>query len=190
MKRNRIVLVTLAMSCALVAVAGIAVARGWGLGSDSTGIAIDATNFPDSEFREAVSEYDLDGDGKLSEPEIQKAELMSCCENGIRSLKGIEFFTNLKFLYCDNNQLEELDLSKNINLIDLSCGYNRIKSLDLTSNKKLESLSCCDNPEYVEEEKRAVGKGALESIDVSGCEKLNMMDICGNKVSDLRLNGA
>jgi len=178
------------MSCVLVAVSGVVVARSLGIGSDSTDIAIDATIFPDSKFRRVVNEFDVDGNGKLSKTELQKVEYMDCNEKDIQSLKGIEYFTGLQYLYCENNQLEELDLSKNMNLIHLSCGYNRIKSLDLTSNKKLESLSCYDNPEYVEEEKRAVGKGALESIDVSGCEKLNMMDISGNKVSDLRLNGA
>lgn len=33
-------------------------------------------------------------------------------------------YTNLRYLYCNNNKLETLDVSKNIKLNELDCYYN------------------------------------------------------------------
>ena len=63
----------------------------------------------------------------------------------IKSLRGIEAFKNLQVLYCKDNDLEELDLSKNTNLRELYCYDNKINKLDLSQNINLEVLFCGSN---------------------------------------------
>ena len=110
------------------------------------GIAIDAVNFPDANFRSIVTEnYDTDKDGNLSDTEIAAVEKIDCVDKGISSLKGIEYFTALKVLLCSQNQLTVLDVSKNIELSLLSCYRNQLATLDIGKNAVLEELYCDDN---------------------------------------------
>ena len=65
---------------------------------------------------------------------------------GISDLTGIEDFLNdLKHLYCDSNQLNNLDLSTNVLLETLHCGNNQLSSLDLTNFPELSDLECQNN---------------------------------------------
>lgn len=115
---------------------------------------------------------DTNGDGKLSDAEIQAVNKMYLYESrdgqlvglGIKDLTGIGLFTELTDLSCDNNEeIISPDLSKNLKLVYLSLqgcnltvldvsmltelkglylAYNSLKSLDLRQNTKLESLYC------------------------------------------------
>ena len=113
---------------------------------EKNGIAIDAVNFPDANFRSIVTEnYDTDKDGNLSDTEIAAVEKIDCVDKGISSLKGIEYFTALKVLLCSQNQLTVLDVSKNIELSLLSCYRNQLATLDIGKNAVLEELYCDGN---------------------------------------------
>lgn len=63
----------------------------------------------------------------------------------ISSLKGIEYFTALKELYCCYNQLTSLDVSKNTALKTLECSNNQLTSLDVSKNIVMERLYCSGN---------------------------------------------
>ena len=77
-------------------------------------VTINSTNFPDSSFRGYVSDkLDKNGDLILSADEIAAATSISVYGWGIANLKGIEYFTALKKLYCGGNQFTSLDLSQN-----------------------------------------------------------------------------
>ena len=67
-----------------------------------------------------------------------------CYNNQLTNL-NVTKNINLKQLYCFNNQLRELDVTKNINLLNLSCHHNRLSELDVTKNIKLEFLYCYSN---------------------------------------------
>ena len=96
-------------------------------------ITINEKNFPDANFRAALSKmYDTDGDGRL---EADRTYL-SVNGKGIKSLKGVELFKSLTHLECSENELTELDLSKNTALISVSCYENKITSLVTISNSK------------------------------------------------------
>ena len=111
-----------------------------------SGIAVNATNFPDAVFRSYVSEnFDTDSNGVLSETEIAKATRIEVEEKGISSLKGIEYFTGLHNLYCRHNQLTALDVSKNTALEILYCYNNQLTALDVSKNTALEILYCYNN---------------------------------------------
>ena len=77
-------------------------------------VAINATNFPDANFRAYVSaNCDSNGDGTLSESEIAVVTEINCYDMGIASLQGVEYFTALTYLNCGWNQLTELDMCAN-----------------------------------------------------------------------------
>ena len=90
---------------------------------------INSTNFPDENFRAIVAgtAIDKNSDGYLSTEEIAAVTELDVGEKNIASLKGIEFFTALKRLWCYSNQMTSLDVSKNKALILLSCFNNQIK---------------------------------------------------------------
>ena len=48
-------------------------------------------------------------------------------------------------MYCQNNQLTNLDLSHNNALNNLYCNNNQLTSLDLSHNNALYDLKCNDN---------------------------------------------
>jgi len=63
----------------------------------------------------------------------------------IKSLQGIEYFTNLEVLDCSFNQLTNLDVSKNVNLAKLYCSNSQLTSLDISKNVNLTTLYCSEN---------------------------------------------
>jgi Leucine-rich repeat (LRR) protein len=48
-------------------------------------------------------------------------------------------------LYCSNNQLTQLDVSKNINLEYIYCSNNQLSQLDVSKNTKLKRVDCSRN---------------------------------------------
>jgi Leucine-rich repeat (LRR) protein len=95
-------------------------------------------------------------------------------EMGVTSLDGVEEYTNLTELNCARNKLTEMDISKNVKLVQLDCesnpfGYNG--KLDVSKNTKLESLNCS-------------GMGLLE-LDVSKNTKLQWLFCSWNQLSTL-----
>ena len=113
-------------------------------GGDS--IAIDASNFPDPDFRNYVkAEFDKDNNNSLSESERNAATVINVKDKLMETLEGIEFFPNLKELDCSINQLSALDVSRNTALEKLDCSTNQLSRLDVSQNAKLKYLYCSQN---------------------------------------------
>ncbi|MBO4578786.1 MAG: S-layer homology domain-containing protein [Clostridiales bacterium] len=110
------------------------------------GIPIDEEHFPDSSFRELLFlNYD-DNDFFFSIEELDRMTELRVFEDvdysNISDISGIEYFP-LKKLVCSKLHLNNLDLSKNPDLIELDCSWNPLlTSLDVTKNTKLEKLIC------------------------------------------------
>lgn len=97
------------------------------------GVALDEKTFPDAAFRNLLSETaDTNGDGQLSTLELRHVSELNCSNLGIADLTGIEHFTELVALNCENNRLTALDVSKNTHLSEIYCGGNQLATLDLT----------------------------------------------------------
>ena len=116
-----------------------------GIAVQSAGVAIDNTNFPDANFRTIVEDFDTNNDSSLSDTEIAAVKEINCFRKRITNLKGIEYFTSLNNLWCAENKLTALDVSKNTALTYLSCGYNQLTTLDVSKNTALTHLSCDNN---------------------------------------------
>ena len=115
---------------------------GWDWYEKAPEVMVNETTFPDANFRSYV--MNLYGQ-TLTSAEINGAKYINVNDKGIKSLKGIEYFTALTSLYCYNNQMTELDLSQNTALTDLYCYNNRLAKLDLSKNTQLTILSCYQN---------------------------------------------
>ena len=134
-------------------------------------IAIDKANFPDDNFREYLLNQDYGQDGVLTETEIMFIDDMDVYDMEISSLQGIEYFTALTVLDCEDNELTTLDISKNTALVKLYCSMNYLTSLDITNNVALKCLSCYDNE--------------LTSLDVSKNTALTFLDCEENMITAL-----
>ena len=127
-KRTRLVsaLLTLAMVFTFLPFSAFAATD-----SDDSGYVENTNTFPDEAFWSYLLKYvDKNRNGTLSQEERYAVKVIDVEKKNIHSLKGIEFFPNLKKLYCSENQLTELDVSKNTALTELYCWQNQLTSLD------------------------------------------------------------
>ena len=151
--------------------------------------AIPVLDIPDPNFKAyLVTNYDQNSDNEISQSEIEKVTYLTLTGLSIASLEGIEHFTNLKSLSCDNNSLTELDLSKNTQLTELTCGYNKISKLILPPNaEKMTWLSCGDNKltgkldcsNWVNLTNLNCHTNNFTALDLTGCSELIGLS-CGN----------
>lgn len=151
--------------------------------------AIPVLDIPDPNFKAyLVANYDQNSDNEISRFEIEKLKSLIVSSLGIASLEGIEHFTNLEGLACDNNSLTELDLSKNTQLTELTCDYNKISKLILPPNaEKMTWLSCGDNKltgkldcsNWVNLTNLNCHTNNFTALDLTGCSELIGLS-CGN----------
>ncbi len=155
-------------------------------------VTIDQNHFPDEIFREYVRQFDTDGNGKFSESELKKVTDIDVQCTPLQSMKGIEYFTSLKSLMCNQCDLSTagLDLSKNTELEDLDCESCNMKSLDLTHNTKLQTLRIAGNTfskidlsKNTELEQLSCLNVPLNSLDLSANTKLMTLGIGAEKGS-------
>ena len=135
-------------------------------------IAINATNFPDKNFRDFLLKQSYGMDGVITKEEIDEIKKMDVSGKEIESLKGIEFFTALTELICGYDRLTSLDVSKNTALISLECRYTQLTSLDVSKNTALTYLYCWDNH-------------LLTSLDVSKNTALTTLFCDNNQLTSL-----
>ena len=134
-------------------------------------ILIDAANFPDANFRNYLLSKDYGSDSMLTMEEIAGISTLSLGMENISDLTGIEHFTALEWLYCNDNQLTALDLSHNTALKGLYCGSNQLTVLNVSNNTALTTLYC--------------GGNSLTALDVSQNTALTMLDCNNNQLTAL-----
>lgn len=138
-------------------------------------VPIDETTFPDDNFRAYVLErIDKDGDAMLSEGEIEETTDIDVADMGIADLTGIGFFTELISLFCDENELINIEISHCKNLRSLHCSYNRIEKLDISSCTKLNLLQCSNNQ--------------ISKLELQGCAGLMYLYCVRNNIAELDLS--
>ena len=141
-------------------------------------VPIDENNFPDAAFRNYLSsQYDKNGDGIFSTDELQSVSSISVSKKNISNLKGIEFFTALTRLDCDNTCLTKFDVSGCTSLQSLHCYNNtNLTDLDVSGCTSLQSLSCNNNT-------------SLTNLDVSGCTSLQSLSCDNTNLTNLDVSG-
>ena len=95
-------------------------------------------------------------------------------------------FHKILYLGCVLNQINEINLSENINLINLNCHNNLLTQLDISNNNSINILDCHNNSihcikvwdtNYANQAELAEDwekdEQAIWSLDCSGCGDVN-----------------
>jgi hypothetical protein len=131
--------------------------------------------FPDGNFRRYVSaNFDTNKNGYLSDSERNSVTFIDVQGLSIHRMTGIEWFPNLQSLYCSDNQIEELDVSKLEKLVVIYCHHNEINgenmdafvnSLPVSDNGRLYVCDLDDvEGNYITPEQVAIAKGKHWSV--------------------------
>ena len=99
--------------------------------------------------------------------ECSDLKILFCGDNQLTSL-NLAGNPRLSILSCIRNQLTELDLSDNTNLDQLYCEYNQLTSINVANLSKMIILNCNDNH--------------LTSLDVSGCTAMFQLYFYNNQI--------
>ena len=182
-------------------------------------VEINEANFPDVNFRKYISEVlDTDHTGSLSQAEIEATFLIAVTESEVANLQGIAYFTELKRLFCDKNNLTSLDVSNNTKLNIVHCDDNQLTSVTLGSNLYMKEIFFARNELtsidiskldnllgiYVADNELtaidishnnslvnlSAANNRLKSIDVSNNLALAGVDLRGNQIASIKLDDA
>ncbi len=127
-------------------------------------------NIADANFEKFLVTQKIDKDGlvngRMDIDDAKGVKELIMPSGSVKSLAGIEIFTDLTKLDCDFNAITALDLSKNINLTYLDCDHNYLTALDLSKNINLTYLDAYHN--------------SLNSIDLSKNLSLTYLDCSDN----------
>lgn len=114
--------------------------------------------------------------------------------NKLTSMKGLEFATNLTQLYCEDNLLTSLDVTRCPKLNTLDCFNNKIAgTLDVSSHKLLSYFDCHNNKitdfgnnvPLRSFDRLNCSNNQLTSLDVSGSSALSDLKCGGNPLTNL-----
>lgn len=114
---------------------------------------------------------DMNGDGKVSEMEASRVEYLDLSGYKIRNLDELTYFTSLKVLYCQNNDVSRINVTQNTALTELNCMNNKLTDLDVSKNTSLTTLNCSDN--------------RITRLDVSHNKYLSSLSCSGNQLEKI-----
>ena len=101
-------------------------------------VAINATNFPDANFRSyLLSEYPS---GTITTAQLNARTELILEYKGISNMTGVQYFTQLKKLSLYGNNLTSIDVSALTKLTYLNLGKNKLTSINVDNNTALEQL--------------------------------------------------
>ncbi|MBP3533098.1 MAG: hypothetical protein J6J75_02225, partial [Alistipes sp.] len=136
-------------------------------------------HFGDDAFEELIlGYYDANGDGRLSLDEAKRITQLDVADSDIKSLRGVERFSELVQLECEYNALTSLNVGGLAKLQYLICDHNAIASLNIEGCTSLTSIICSDN-KITSLNVKDVCKG-LEFLNC-GRNKLTRIDVSGMK---------
>ena len=98
------------------------------------------TSLPDTNFEKALINLGIDSgsiDGKVLTSNISSITSLDIYGKGISDITGIQDFISLKYLKCSDNNLLNIDISKNTVLTELDISVNFLTTLDVSKNTNL-----------------------------------------------------
>ena len=131
-------------------------------------------NISDANFKSyLVGEYDTNSDGEIS---LDEAEVITQIDIAasllqVKSMAGIEYFTNLESLNCSYNRITTLDLTNNSKLARVNVSHNKLTSLSLPASVVTVDASA----------------NQLITLDVSAAKELTSFNVSDNKLASLNV---
>ena len=143
------------------------------------GIPLTEEYFPDANFRAYVSgKYDKDSNGYLSDAERSGREYFQCNNQGVASLRGLEYFPNIVRLYANGNpDLTALNLS----------GFPLLQLVQV-HNSPLASLRVAGCPNLTTLMLKGCALTHLNLSDNPNLRQLNVIDCAGLRTLDISNN--
>lgn len=122
------------------------------------------------------STYDVDSnnDGEIQVSEAQSVIGLRIDDNNITSLDGLEYFTNLEYLNCEDNLLTNLDISNSASLEYLECDDNEIINLNVSNCTSLNTITCNLNQ--------------ITNINLTNTPSLTFLNCSNNELSNINLS--
>ena len=134
----------------------------------SQAILPEGTGTPNGDGSVTLSELDLIA--------LEEIETLDLSNKGLKNLYGIEVYSNLKYLFCnDNPGLTKIDVRKLTKLERLECNRNALTELKVNGLSNLQVLSCYQNQ--------------LTSLDLTGLTNLRTLSCSQNQLTSLDLTG-
>ncbi|MCE4565062.1 T9SS type A sorting domain-containing protein [Maribellus sp. CM-23] len=155
------------------------------------------TYIPDDNFEQALIDLGYDYgelDDSVSTSIIAKLIGLSIHNKNISNLEGIEDFIALEELYCQSNNIKELNLTNNSKLLYVDCSRNQLASLNVTNNKSLMRLTCNENAlteldltQNLELEHLICYYNNIVTLNLESNSKLLMLQCFNNNLSELNI---
>lgn len=135
------------------------------------------TSIPDQNFEQALIDLGYDNviDGQVLTNSINTVDSLPLSGLTINSLTGINNFSALEFLDCEDCELTTVDLTNNSNLKYANLTNNFLTSVNVSGLNYLNTLTLLYNQ--------------LSNIDVSTNNSLQNLDISQNLISNLNVQG-
>lgn len=153
------------------------------------------TAIPDPNFEQALIDFGIDSgviDGQVLTANVAGVLSLNISNRGCTNLTGIQDFISLKQLYCLQNPLFTLDITKNIALENLSCGNTFISNLDTSKNIALKELDCqkskitaLDLSTNIALTKLLCNENQLTNLDLSANTLLEFLQCNDNQIVNL-----
>lgn len=117
---------------------------------------------------------DVNSNNQIEESEALEVGSLDLSGFSISSLSGINFFSNITFLNCENNLLSGLNVTNLLYLTSLNCSNNQLANLNVNGLTELQNLNCQFNQ--------------LSNLNVSSITNLSNIDCSYNQIVTLNLN--
>lgn len=135
------------------------------------------TLIPDVNFEQYLIDEKIDSDGVINgqvfTADIENIDKVVVKGKNISDLTGIKDFTNLVELDAANNQIANIDLSKNLSLENLFIANNQLTTIDVSKNIKLKKLD--------------VGENSLATLEVNLLTDLESLSCYKNQLMMMNL---
>lgn len=113
--------------------------------------------------------YKLD----VTHPSVKAIEEMDFSHRNIYKAEGLEYFTGLKRLVCNNNQIDTLDLRRLMLLESVKANNNALRVLRVRGIAGLDTLDVSNN--------------GLQQLDMTGLSGVSVLNLSGNSLNALNI---
>ncbi|GEN77259.1 leucine-rich repeat domain-containing protein [Chryseobacterium hagamense] len=153
-------------------------------------------SFKDKNFEKAVLEnYDLNKDGKISQPEAESVENLFLMNKGITSAEEVSYFKNARMIILDQNNISRISM-RNMDKVELiSCAGSKVSVFTAENLKSLtslyldgnmiENISLNSTPEI---NQLTVSLNKIKTIDVSSLRRLKKLNLEHNLIQKLDIS--